>query len=119
MRRSGPQRGSGGLGVAQDPQRPFELRDVKGDHADPALLPLREDHRMRQTKMLMAVCPFCEPGQTWPDDILAVHSRRVVEVVPFNVPLRATGTLELGDHVDPELGSFSKVRLVEATYVRG
>ena len=70
------------------------------------------------TKMPMAVCPFCEPGQTWPDDILAVYSRRVVEVIPFNVPLRATGTLELGDYVDPELGFYSKVRLTDTTYDR-
>ncbi|WP_210527936.1 hypothetical protein [Rubellimicrobium arenae] len=70
------------------------------------------------TKMPMAVCPFCEPGQTWPDDILAVYARRVVEVVPFNVPLRASGVLELGDHVDPELGFYSKVRLADATYDR-
>ena len=37
------------------------------------------------TKMPMAVCPFCEPGQTWPDDILAVYARRVVEVIRFAV----------------------------------
>ena len=71
------------------------------------------------TKMPMAVCPFCEPGQTWPDDILAVYARRVVDVIPFNVPMRASGILELGDYVDPELGFYSKVRLVEATYERG
>ena len=71
------------------------------------------------TKMPMAVCPFCEPGQTWPDDILAVYARRPVEVIPFNVPMRASGVLELGDYVDPELGFFSRVRLVGATYERG
>jgi hypothetical protein len=71
------------------------------------------------TKMPMAVCPFCEPGQTWPDDILAVYARRPVDVIPFNVPMRASGLLELGDHTDPELGFYSRVRLVEATYERG
>jgi hypothetical protein len=70
------------------------------------------------TKMPMAVCPFCEPGQTWPDDILAVYARRTVDVIPFNVPMRATGILELGDHIDPELGFYSRVRLVEATFER-
>ncbi len=70
------------------------------------------------TKMPMAVCPFCEPGQTWPDDILAVNARRVVEVIHFNVPIIATGVLELGDHVDEELGFFSRVRLAEATFAR-
>ena len=71
------------------------------------------------TKMPMAVCPFCEPGQTWPDDILPVYTRRTVDPLPFNVPMRTTGVLELGDYVDPETGFFSKLRLTEATYERG
>jgi hypothetical protein len=71
------------------------------------------------TKMPMAVCPFCEPGQTWPDDILAVYARRVVDVIPFNVPMRASGTLEMGDYTDPELAFYSRVRLSDATYERG
>lgn len=70
------------------------------------------------TKMPMAVCPFCEPGMPWPDDILAVYAKRVVDVIPFNVPITVTGVLELGDAVDPELGFFSKVRLVDATFAR-
>ena len=70
------------------------------------------------TKMPMAVCPFCEPGTPWPDDILAVYAKRVVEVIPFNVPITVTGVLELGDSVDPELGFYSKVRLTDATYDR-
>jgi hypothetical protein len=70
------------------------------------------------TKMPMAVCPFCEPGMPWPDDILAVYAKRVVDVIPFNVPITVTGVLELGDAVDPELGFYSKVRLVDATFAR-
>jgi hypothetical protein len=70
------------------------------------------------TKMPMAVCPFCEPGMDWPDDLLAVYARRTVEVVRFNIPLVTSGVLELGDYVDPELGFYSKVRLTDASYVR-
>lgn len=70
------------------------------------------------TKMPMSVCPFCEPGMPWPDDILAVYAKRVVDVIPFNVPITVDGVLELGDAVDPELGFYSKVRLVDATYQR-
>ena len=70
------------------------------------------------TKMPMAVCPFCEPGAPWPTDILAVYARRVVDTVPFNVPIHTTGFLELGDHVDPELGFASKVRLTDAAFER-
>lgn len=70
------------------------------------------------TNRPMAVCPFCEPGMPWPDDILAVYAKRVVNVQPFNVPIVVDGKLELGDYVDPELGFYSKVRLVDATYER-
>jgi hypothetical protein len=70
------------------------------------------------TKMPMAVCPFCEPGMPWPDDLLAVYAKRIVDIVPFNVPIIVTGVLELGDYTDPDLGFFSKVRLTDATYAR-
>ncbi len=70
------------------------------------------------TKRPLAVCPFCEPGMPWPDDLLAIRTKRVIEVVPFNVPIVVEGILELGDHVDPEFGFYSKVRLVDASYAR-
>ena len=70
------------------------------------------------TKMPMAVCPFCEPGMPWPDDLLAIYAKRVIDVVPFNVPIVVDGVLELGDYVDPELGFYSKVRLTDASYDR-
>lgn len=70
------------------------------------------------TKRPMAVCPFCEPGMPWPDDILAIYARRVVNVIGFNIPILTEGVLELGDYVDPELGFASKVRLSDATYRR-
>lgn len=70
------------------------------------------------TKMPMAVCPFCEPGTPWPDDLLAVYAKRVVAVVPFNVPIVVDGVLELGDQVDPEFGFYSKVRLTDASFAR-
>jgi hypothetical protein len=70
------------------------------------------------TKMPMSVCPFCEPGMPWPDDILAVYAKRIVNVIPFNVPILVTGILELGDAVDKELGFYSKVRLVDAIFAR-
>ena len=70
------------------------------------------------TNRPMAVCPFCDPGMPWPDDILAVYARRIVEVEPFNVPILVEGRLELGDATDPELGFYSKVRLREATFRR-
>lgn len=68
------------------------------------------------TKRPMAVCPFCETEAEWPDDILAVYTKRIVDVVPFNVPIEVRGVLEIGGLKDPETGFYSKVRLTEATY---
>ena len=67
----------------------------------------------------MAVCPFCETEAEWPDDILAIYTKRVLQPVPFNVRLLVRGTLELGTFKDPETGFVSRVRLSDATYERG
>ncbi len=68
------------------------------------------------TKRPMAVCPFCETEADWPRDILAVYTKRTVEVVPFNVRIGARGVLELGPLRDEETGFLSRVRLVDAAY---
>jgi len=81
--------------------------------------PLKADARFFVlTKRPMAVCPFCETEAEWPDDILAIHTKRVLDVVPFNVAIRTTGTLALGTEKDPETGFVSRVRLENATYER-
>jgi len=70
------------------------------------------------TKRPMAVCPFCETSADWPLDILAVYTKRTLDVVPFNVPIVTTGTLALGEFTDPETGFVSKIRLMDSTYDR-
>ncbi len=67
----------------------------------------------------LAVCPFCETEAEWPDDILAVYTKRVLKVVPFNVGLVVRGRLEIGTFKDPETGFVSRVRLADAVYERG
>ena len=42
----------------------------------------------------------------------------MVDQIPFNVPILVTGTLELGDYTDPDLGFYSRVRISGATYAR-
>lgn len=64
------------------------------------------------------MCPFCETSEEWPDDILAIYTKRTVDVVPFNVPILTRGTLELGDFRDPETGFLSRVRITNAAYER-
>jgi hypothetical protein len=70
------------------------------------------------TNRPMTVCPFCETSADWPDDILAVYTKRVLDVAPFNVPIVTRGMLELGTHKDPETGFVSRVRIVNAIYDR-
>lgn len=68
------------------------------------------------TRIPMAVCPFCETEADWPDDILAIYTKRVVNVVPFNVRIESRGVLKLGPYRDPDTGFLSMVRLADATY---
>lgn len=68
------------------------------------------------TRRPMSVCPFCESEADWPSDILAVYTKRVIDVVPYNVKIVATGVLELGARKDPETGFVSLVRLSDASF---
>ncbi|WP_102107837.1 hypothetical protein [Oceaniglobus roseus] len=68
------------------------------------------------TQRPMAVCPFCETSAEWPDDIIAVYTKRTVEVTPFNVGIEVRGVLEAGGYKDPDTGFWSLVRLTDATY---
>ncbi|GFE64953.1 hypothetical protein [Litoreibacter roseus] len=68
------------------------------------------------TKMPMSVCPFCETEAEWPDDILAVHIKRRLKMMPYNVRIEASGVLELGAETDTRTGFVSRVRLTEARY---
>ena len=70
------------------------------------------------TKKPMAVCPFCETDADWPDDILAIYTKRIIKIVPFNIPIIASGTLKLGSFTDPETGFVSRIRVTDATYKR-
>lgn len=70
------------------------------------------------TKIPMAVCPFCESEAEWPRDILAIYTKRTVDVVPFNSKIVTRGILELGTFKDPETGFVSRARLVDAVFER-
>lgn len=70
------------------------------------------------TNRPMAVCPFCESEAEWPNDIIAVYTKRVIEVVPFNVRIVTRGTLMLDTYEDPETGFVSRARVVDSVYER-
>jgi hypothetical protein len=68
------------------------------------------------TKIPMSVCPFCSSAAEWPDDILAVYTKRTVDVVPYDRRIETRGILELGEYKDPETGFVSLLRLADSTY---
>ncbi|WP_339756772.1 hypothetical protein [uncultured Hoeflea sp.] len=70
------------------------------------------------TNRPLAVCPFCETEAEWPDDILAIYAKRVIEVISFNTRIVVRGKLELGAFTDPDTQFVSRVRLVDAVYER-
>lgn len=70
------------------------------------------------TRRPMATCPFCSSAADWPDDIVAVYSKRVVDVIAFNIPITVSGVLDLGTYKDSDFGFVSRVRLNNATYAR-
>ncbi|MCV6546886.1 MAG: twin-arginine translocation signal domain-containing protein [Cohaesibacter sp.] len=70
------------------------------------------------TKRPLAVCPFCETDAEWPDDILAIYTKRILKVIPFNQKIVVKGRLALGSFKDPETGFVSRVRVVNASYER-
>ncbi len=79
--------------------------------------PLKADSRFFVlTRRPMAVCPFCETEAEWPQDILAVYTKRIVDAKPFNVKISTSGMLELGTLKDPDTGFVSRVRLTDAAY---
>ncbi|POF28520.1 hypothetical protein [Roseibium marinum] len=81
--------------------------------------PLKADSRFFVlTKIPMSVCPFCETEAEWPRDILAIYTKRTVEVVAFNRKIVTSGVLELGTFKDPDTGFVSRVRLVDAVHER-
>ena len=70
------------------------------------------------TKRPMTTCPFCSDVAEWPDDILAVYTKRTLEVLPFNVDIVVNGVLELGEYRDESTGFVSRVRLQDAVVER-
>ncbi len=70
------------------------------------------------TSVPMATCPFCETEAQWPDDIVLVLTRNIVNAVGFNRPIRAEGVLDIGFATDPETGFVSLIRLEDAGFER-
>lgn len=70
------------------------------------------------TQVPMSVCPFCETEAQWPNNIVLVLTDDLIQVQPYNRPIRVWGTLETGFQRDEETGFVSLVRLTGAAFER-
>lgn len=122
------------LAYAADPPVPLKMMDLYGtkDDFSPRALelagkqvvfqgymapPLKPDSKFFVlTTIPMAVCPFCAEISEWPEDIVVIYTKSVIEILPFDLKVTATGRLDLGSHIDPVTGFVSKVRLADASY---
>ena len=79
--------------------------------------PLKPDSKFFVlTTIPMAVCPFCAEISEWPEDIVVIYTKSIIEILPFDLKVTATGRLDIGPYIDPVTGFVSKVRLADASY---
>lgn len=63
------------------------------------------------TQEPMSICPFCSSDADWPNNIVVVEMSESVTALPYDRPIRVTGTLALGTEIDAETGFVSLVRI--------
>lgn len=68
------------------------------------------------TKLPMTVCPFCNDGAEWPEDIVVVYLEGELRFVPYYAAIEVEGRLDTGFITDPETGFVSLVRMKDARY---
>ena len=79
--------------------------------------PLKADSKFFVlTRYPLAVCPFCDSAESWPPTVLAVYTKRPIDVVPYTEALDVRGVLEYGEQRDEETGFVSMLRLENAIY---
>jgi hypothetical protein len=68
------------------------------------------------TRSPLVACPFCEPGTSWPDDIVPVLLERETPLVHASLAVEAVGLLELARRPDPRTGALRLARLCDARW---
>lgn len=68
------------------------------------------------TRSPLIACPFCEPGTSWPDDIVPVQLERETPFVHAALSVEAVGLLEVARRPDPRTGALRLVRLCDARW---
>src|SRR5579864_6186880 len=64
----------------------------------------------------IVTCPFCDPGTSWPDDVVLALLKRESRFVDPAQPIEVVGELELGAKLDLRSGGTRLVRLRDARW---
>ncbi|HEV8015811.1 MAG TPA: hypothetical protein VGP48_09775 [Stellaceae bacterium] len=68
------------------------------------------------TRAPIVTCPFCDPGTSWPDDVVLALLERDSAFVDPAMAIEVVGELELGAKLDPCTGAIRRVRLRDARW---
>ncbi|MGH7036492.1 MAG: hypothetical protein ACREFL_22435 [Stellaceae bacterium] len=68
------------------------------------------------TRAPIVTCPFCDPGTSWPDDVVLALLERDSAFVDPAQAIEVVGELELGAKLDPNTGAMRLVRLRDARW---
>ena len=68
------------------------------------------------TRAPLVACPFCEPGTSWPDDVVPVLLERESPFVHAALAVEAVGVLQVARKADPRTGAPRLVRLCDARW---
>ncbi|HKT20745.1 MAG TPA: hypothetical protein VJR47_22020 [Stellaceae bacterium] len=68
------------------------------------------------TRAPIITCPFCDPGTSWPDDVVLALLERDTAFVDPAQAIEVVGELELGAKLDLNTGAMRLVRLRDARW---
>jgi hypothetical protein len=68
------------------------------------------------TRAPVVTCPFCDPGTSWPDDVVLALLERDSHFVDPGQAIEVVGELELGAKLDIATGATRLVRLRDARW---
>jgi len=68
------------------------------------------------TRAPIVTCPFCDPGTSWPDDVVLALLERDSAFVDPAQAIEVVGELELGAKLDANTGAVRLVRLRDARW---
>lgn len=86
---------------------------IRGYMAPPVA---NEDKFFVLTRSPVITCPFCDPGASWPDDVVLAHLERDSRFVDPAQAIEVVGELDIGPKIDPRTGATRLVRLTDARW---